>query len=255
MPVQTDDGPVGSAADGAASGTSASGLPQGQSPQIEDTSEGTVPDAGAEEYTWDHSVTVDGGRELTLRLHCRAEDYGCGVRAIDVLDGGELLQTLSVQEASLEADRDQGLEDVLEGTEYTACWDEDGDLYVEDLNFDGSGDLRLLEFTGVVNSRYLCWLWDPEAGQFDYAFPLVGYDIQTDSDTEQIVTESRDGIGLYDTDYYECDTDGVLRHVKQVHVDYTDRSEGEDCYVITTRELIDGAWVETDRQAVPNPLG
>lgn len=243
--------------DGTASDSSAGELPQGADASEEDTPEKDTPEETAVEYTRDCSVTVDGGRELTLRLRGRtysAWDYR--VYAIDVLDGKDRIQTLSVREAALESLRQEGLEDTgLEEDYATSCWSEDGGLYGEDLNFDGSEDLRLLEYTGTVNSRYLCWLWDSEAGQYSFAFALYGYGVRLDSEAGQIVTESRDGWGQYDTDYYSYDGEGILRHVKQVHEDYTDRSEGEQYYVITTRELIDGAWVETDRQAVPNPTG
>ena len=62
-------------------------LPQGD--------EGTVV-----EYTWDHPVTVDGDRPLTLRLRCEAEywanSWHYGVRAMDLLEGETCLQTMTV---------------------------------------------------------------------------------------------------------------------------------------------------------------
>jgi len=149
---------------------------------------------------------------LTLLLHCQAEYPGYhawyyGVTSIDVLDEEKnAVQTLSV--------------DVDGGYDVTSCWNRDGDLYVEDLNFDGFPDLRLLEGTGVVNSSYLCWLWNPETQQYDYGSRLCGYGVEISYELRQIITESRDGGGQYYTDYYSYDGAGILQHRKQIHEDY-----------------------------------
>lgn len=181
--------------------------------------EGDIPEGTVVEYTRDRLVTVDGGRELTLRLRCRAEASGYGtwrygVTEIEVLDGARALQTLSVREAQDEAERQAGLENLRT---HTDCWDADGGLVTEDLNFDGSEDLRLLDFTGVVNSVYLCWLWDPAAAEFCYAFSLFGYHVELDGEAEQIITISRDVV--HTTDYYQYDEKGILRLVNSESVE------------------------------------
>lgn len=206
--------------------------------------EGDIPEGTVVEYTRDRLVTVDGGRELTLRLRCRAEASGYGtwrygVTEIEVLDGARALQTLSVREAQDEAERQAGLENLRT---HTDCWDVDGGLVTEDLNFDGSEDLRLLDSTGVVNSVYLCWLWDPAAAEFCYAFSLFGYDVAADAADREITTESRGGWGQYYTDYYRYDEDGVLRHVKQVCNDYAAEGATEERPAVTIWELEDGEW-------------
>ena len=163
------------------------------------------------QYTREVPAQVDN---LTLRLHCQAEYPGYwywnyGVTSIDVLEeNGTVLQTLSV--------------DIDDGYWVTQCWNKDGDLFVEDLNFDGFPDLRLMEGAGVVNLAYLCWLWNPETGQYQYASRLYGYDVILDSENKQILTESRDGWGQYYTDTYAYDESGQLRHLKQVHEDYAE---------------------------------
>lgn len=233
----------------------------------ENAAEGTVV-----EYTKDLLATVDGDRTLTLRLHCRAEASGygtwsCGINAIEVLEGDRLLQTLSVLEA-MEAARLQSWEqEAAEGVTYfqellaqgekpepldkegwTHCYE---DLYlpdIGDLNFDGFDDIRLMEGLGTVNGSYLHWLWDPQAGQFYFAFSLCGYDFQIDEESRQLVTESRNGWGIYDTDYYQYDEDGVLHHVKNVETtppDWENAREG-DC-VTTVHEWVNGVWTQTEQ--------
>lgn len=240
-----------------------------------DLPEGNVAEGTTVEFTREMPVTVDGGRTLTLRLHCRAvaSGYGTwdyGVGSMDVLEGDALLQTLSVRDAIIAADR-QELEQLAgEGNAWaqeslenstaseqllypldgwTSCFE---DLYlpsIGDLNFDGSEDIRLMIYLGTVNGRYLHWLWNLEAEQFQYAFLLVGYDLQIDTDARQLVTESRAaGYGVYETDYYQYDAEGALRHIRNVEIsppDWEDAREGD--FLTTVHEWVDGQWVQTQQ--------
>lgn len=175
--------------------------------------EGEVPDNTVVPYTWDYSVTVDNGRQLTLRLRCEAErqDYDAwyyGVRSIDVLEGDALRQTLSIQLADAASQFEWG-GDPDWAMEKTNPWHEDDGLIIEDLNFDGIPDLRLEAANGVVNTQYLCWLWRTDFQCFQYFFSLVGYDVRVDPEKQQIVTEDRDG-PTYTTKTYQYNKDGRL---------------------------------------------
>ena len=174
--------------------------------------QGEVPDNTVVPYTWDYSVTVDNGRQLTLRLRCEAEYRGYtwyyGVRSIDVLEGEHLRQTLSIQLADAASHFEWG-SDPDWAMEKTTPWHEDGGLIIEDLNFDGIPDLRLGAANGVVNTRYLCWLWRTDFQSFQYFFSLNGYDVRIDPEKQQIITEDRDG-STYTTKYYQYNKDGRL---------------------------------------------
>ena len=206
---------------------------------VPDASENSESEEAVTEYTYEASV-VESGRTLTLRLHGRRDTSDgferLGVSAIDVLEGNSLLQTVSVGEAF----RQQGLEEWVGQYPWTNCWTEDGSLTTDDLNFDGYPDLRLMADVGVVNISYLCWLWDPDTEQFRYAFELVGYDVQADADTQQLVTESR-GAGHDYTDYYRYDNEAhTLVHLNELHI-----SAEEVGGIYEVHELIDGQWVQT----------
>lgn len=175
--------------------------------------EGEVPAGTIVPYTWDYSVTVDNGRQLTLRLRCEAErqSYDAwyyGVRSIDVLDGDTLRQTLSIQLADAASQFEWG-GDPDWAMEKTSPWHEDGGLIIEDLNFDGIPDLRLEAANGVVNTQYLCWLWRTDFQRFQYFFSLCGYDVRIDPEKQQLITEDRDA-STYTTKYYQYDEDGSL---------------------------------------------
>lgn len=174
--------------------------------------EGEVPEGTIVPYTWDYSVTVDNGRQLTLRLRCEAEYRGYswyyGVRSIDVLEGDTLWQTLSIQlaDAASHFEWDSDPDWAMDKTDH---WTEDGGLIIEDLNFDGIPDLRLAAAHGVVNTRYFCWLWRTDFQRFQYFFSLNGYDVRLDPEKQQIITEDRDG-PTYTTKTYQYDEDGRL---------------------------------------------
>lgn len=191
-------------------------VPEDPSPSIPlALPEGEVPEGTVVPYTWDYSVTVDNGRRLTLRLRCEAEQYYAnywhyGVRFIDVLEEGSdhYLDRLSIHAADAVSEYQVGY-DIDWAMERTDYWMEDCGLTVEDLNFDGIDDLRLSAYTGVVNTNYLCWLWEPENQRFEYAFSLHGYDVRIDPEKQQIVTEDRDG-PTYTTKTYQYGEDGKL---------------------------------------------
>lgn len=225
-----------------------------------------LPESGAEagasaEYTCDASAVVNGGRTLTLRLHCRAiasvyDTWDYGVSSIDVLDGGTVLQTLSIHEAIQADDREMGL-DYVDSEETTRFWDPKGGLYTEDLNFDGAEDLRLVEFMGAANARYLCWLWDPAAGRFEYAFGLTGYEVTVAPEAKVLVTESRNGAAQYEQDTYAYGGDGELLHVRRVIQDFSaaGASEGNPVVTeVTMYEQVDGVWVEARKPLPGTPL-
>lgn len=224
--------------------------PATAAPAAEADAENTGTETEAREYTYDTAIT-ENGRGLTLRLHGQADTADgserIGISSIDVLEGDSLLQTLSIGDAFDQLYREQGFEDWVGQYQRTDRWTEGGSLSTDDLNFDGCPDLRLLASVGVVNISYLCWLWDPETEQFTYAFELLGYDVQVDTDTQQIIAKTRDGWGQYYTNYYRYDGEtGTLLQLKEVHEDYTAQDAAEDQPAITVHELIDGEWIQTE---------
>lgn len=201
-----------------------------------DTQDGTL-------FDQELSVTVDGGRTLTLVAHCKEtamegfSTYGTG--SIDVLDGETLLQTLDVGAAirALNEGETAASEEV-----YPTVFDSNYLPALEDLNFDGAQDILCMYTMGTVNGSYLTWLWDPAQGQFIAGPELCGYAVEPDPEERQVAVSSRGGWGNYDTDIYVPDEHGALVLVKRIHKEPPEDASGE--LKTTVQVLTDGQWTE-----------
>jgi len=164
---------------------------------------------GENEYVLNANITVDDGRELSLRL-CGVKNANqtFGISEIDVYDGDAILQTIDVKEA-IAAEWDEGYT-----SDATEAYAEDGGLTVSDMNFDGAGDIGLLGWlTAGANEPYYYWLWNGEAGRFEYAFCLCN--AVPDEAAGQIVSATRVGADCSVTDRYEYAADGGLLLAKR----------------------------------------
>jgi hypothetical protein len=77
-------------------------------------------------------------------------------------------------------------------------------LYVEDVNFDGFADLRIMKFLpGGANVPYYFWLYDKESKKFVEA---KGFEVvlspQVDSQNKELVSRQRVSAAEYVTEYF-----------------------------------------------------
>lgn len=114
---------------------------------------------------------------------------------------GKLLQTLLIADFS----------QMLKKTE--TLWLEKGDGFkIEDVNFDGYKDLRLMEFLPAgANVPYLYWLYHPESKQFIFnkSFNRLAH-ITLDKDKKQIISQYRINAVEHGTDYYTVDNNKLI---------------------------------------------
>ncbi|MDY3282824.1 M15 family metallopeptidase [Dysosmobacter sp.] len=235
----------------------------GQTPETDHLPEtDPLPEADsdpAESYTLDKAFTT-GGRELTARLHGTIDRTDgcerCGVYKIEVLEGETVLQTLLVKDAIDAACAAAGTENYGD-EDRTNYFTIDSGLALEDLNFDGCPDLRLIQALGTVNASWLCWLWEPENSRFSYAFELVGFELTADPETRQIITQARDGWGLYYTDCYQYNSGaGKLLHVGQMVENFCleEAAEPEDA-LVSVWEYLPNVSVELKYATADNFTG
>lgn len=78
-------------------------------------------------------------------------------------------------------------------------------LYVEDVNFDGYSDLRIMKYLpGGANVPYYFWLYDPETNQFkeSKAFEVV-LSPQVDHTAKVLISQQRSSAAEYVRKFYK----------------------------------------------------
>ncbi len=170
-----------------------------------DVGQGTS--AQAEDHvfqTWE--APLADGRILRLEaVGKQVNEYMFGVREVRVYDGDTLIQTVLSSEGYWHED-------------YTECWSEESAVEILDLNFDGSTDFGLF---GWVTNNYIpfyYWIWDEGEGCYRYAGTLQG--VELDPEAKEAACSTRDGWGVYFTDYYRPNADGELLFVRREKSDY-----------------------------------
>lgn len=151
------------------------------------------------------------GRTLTLEAVGKVEDeFTCGVREVRVYDGGKLLQTVSVREAT-NAVWDSGGGVLADSFyDYTECWKPEGCGEAVDLNFDGNTDFGLFGWPANNTIPYYYWTWDKDAGEYRYAFTLQG--VETHPEEREISAGYKSGSAgsQWIVEYYRPDENGEL---------------------------------------------
>ncbi|MDR1765516.1 MAG: hypothetical protein LBR77_05415 [Lachnospiraceae bacterium] len=92
-------------------------------------------------------------------------------------------------------------------------------LIIEDMNFDGYADMRMVDFLPAgPNVPYVCFVWDTGFGQYAYDAALSSIPaLKVDYENELIWTQLRDSATAYHTEYYRY-IDGVLTAVGDLAV-------------------------------------
>ena len=131
-------------------------------------------------------VTADGP-DYTFRVLGDPGDGAFSAYGIHVIAPGGVEQMLDEFDSLLPA-----------GSEADA-------LYVEDLNFDGYADLRIMEYLpGGANVPYFFWLYDPTTAQFKRA---TAYEVvlspEVDLVNKELISRQRVSATDYVTEYFK----------------------------------------------------
>lgn len=145
------------------------------------------PAQGQELFTEIQAKLTPGGEDFTFRVLGDKETSAFSAYGIHVIapDGTEQML-------------DQFDSFLPEGSEVDA-------LYVEDVNFDGFADLRIMKYLpGGANVPYLFWLYDPIEKKFveSKAFEVV-MSPQVDSSQKMLISRQRSSAAEYTTEYYK----------------------------------------------------
>lgn len=121
---------------------------------------------------------------------------------------------------------------------------------VEDMNFDGYADIRIVESSPTgANIDYVCWVWDKKAGQYVYSPELSAIpSLEVDFENKLIHCLGRASAFEHFEEYYRY-IDGSLLRIKEVRTGLLDTNDPNQGYSIT-HELIDGQWVMTEKEKI-----
>ena len=163
-----------------------------------------------------HAVDAElgGGVSGCLELYGKAVNEfdwgGCnwGVRYMTWTPEGAEEPVCTFYARDANEDAWAGLDMSGEWMEYTEAWNQDGGLRLEDLNFDGYLDISLQAWITANNLAYYHWLYDPDTGQFAYAFSSNMLDT-VDAEKKLLICTPHSG-AEYDTEYYGYDENGEL---------------------------------------------
>ena len=113
------------------------------------------------------------------------------------------------------------------------------EVSVEDLNFDGIPDIRLMQFLPTDESiAYFYWLYDTQSQQFvrNENLEQQVFSPSVDIENEQLVSQWRKKDGTFGADFYEFPSPNTISLVKQeINVPYQ-----ESMYMKTVKEMKDG---------------
>ena len=192
-----------------------------ETPEVPAEAAPAIDETGKDDVLLTLEAPLADGRTLTLEAFGKTlDEYSVGVREVRVYEGENRMQTVSVREAT-EPVWNYGSGMMKEEFyDYTSCWSPEDSMMVQDLNFDGNMDLCLFGWAPNNTIPYYCWLWDPEAEQYQYAFTLQV--AGTNPETKETTAEYKSGSAgsQYITEYYKPDGNGQL---------FLDRIERNTC--------------------------
>ena len=153
-------------------------------------------DSGAR-FTDTFSVSVGEARVLSLSLQGQnSQALGPYYDQVQVLEGDQVLQTILPEfplPASNVFDADTLARTTIPPEHYPPVGFSAGPshtVYIQDVNFDGAEDLGL-PCDSTRAGMHAWYLWNPAAGQFEYAFALAG-ELTADEEAQQLIEHPSD---------------------------------------------------------------
>ncbi len=182
---------------------------------------------------------------LTASIHPDLPDYTFTLRGErqDDPDG-----TIRVEGIEIRRGGEEEPVQIIDGLDAELPFGEKaGRIEVLDMNFDGYGDLRVVEFLPAgPNVPYINWLFDPASAHFVRAMEFDEVlSPQFDSETRRIRSDWRDGATRYGTDVYTV-VDGKPALVRREIKEYS----APGAYELTVKERVDGGWETVEKRMV-----
>jgi hypothetical protein len=209
--------------------------------------EDNVPNSSQSSQAGGTKTQAAGAVTFRLRIYAMLPEYSYTLVGDQSPDNSE---TLQVKRIEIRRGAETEPFQILEGFNATTPLHPGRPLSVVDMNFDGYGDVRLIELQPAgPNVPYLNWLFDPASGRFVESRALNAITSpQFDAATREIRSEWRDGPTRYGTDIY------VYRQGEPVLV----RKESKEyrrsgVYNLRVSRLVNGDWKTVEQREVREP--
>jgi hypothetical protein len=152
------------------------------------------------------------------------DDYECNVKTINVLHQPDLKTQQTIK---------------LEKNPFPCYWIEDEFFVIEDMNFDGYNDIRLMQSMGARgNTSYLFWLYNRDKKTFVRDSSLENLsNPQFDPKEKKAYSYWSVGCCEYGSNIYQV-VNGKLALVEDETMHLNMENEKE--YILTIRKLVDG---------------
>lgn len=154
---------------------------------------------------------LEPGMLCQIKLYGKMlNEYNCGISYVEITtdEGNDYSFTT----------KDAMSEYWDETTECTECWNEDGGLRIEDINFDGYADIGLQAQVTAYNMPYIYYVYDVESGQYKYFGNYMCF-LQVDAENETCLEEYRAGQTYY-ADVWAKDNAGGLYLMSRTVTEY-----------------------------------
>ena len=140
------------------------------------------------------------------------------VSEFDFKTVGELKEnnTKLVNQIQVSTKEQNGVYQTLDG--FVADVQTNEEVIVEDLNFDGISDIRLMQFAPIEESvTFFYWLYDVGKGEFVRNIQLEEQVLSpaVDVENKQLVSQWRKKDGSYGADYFEFQNNQHIKLVKK----------------------------------------
>lgn len=99
------------------------------------------------------------------------------------------------------------------------AYEANGNIIVEDLNFDGYEDFALQGWMANRNIPYYCWLWNPVTKQYEYSCVIAN--VEVDREKQLIISAVGNGGGEYGVYYYKYDEQNNLHMTPYVEENFS----------------------------------
>ena len=160
---------------------------------------------------------LEPGRLCQIKLYGKMlNEYNYGISYVEITSEDGKDYSFSTEEAMTEIWGQK--------TMYTECWEKDGGIKLEDINFDGYVYIGLMAQIPAYNLPYIYYIFDSENGKYEYYGSFMCF-LHVDTEAETCLEQYRAGQTYYD-DVWAKDNEGGLYLMQRTITEY-DYATGE----------------------------